>query len=49
MKDEGLALEKKDEEGAKRAPWVPPVVNRIRAGSAEFGDVSRADAQPGFS
>lgn len=31
------------------APWVRPELFRFEAGAAEFGDVSSADAQPGFS
>jgi hypothetical protein len=34
---------------AKAATWVRPQLCRFRAGAAEFGDVSNADAQPGFS
>lgn len=30
-------------------PWVRPELLRFEAGAAEFGDVSQADAQPGFS
>ena len=33
----------------ERKVWVTPQVNEIRAGSAEFGDVTFADAQPGFA
>jgi len=29
--------------------WVRPEINRLEAGAAEFGDVSNADSQPGFS
>jgi hypothetical protein len=29
--------------------WVPPEIVRFEAGAAEFGDVSKPDAQPGFS
>jgi hypothetical protein len=29
--------------------WVRPELLRLEAGTAEFGDVSSADAQPGFS
>ncbi|HET9638356.1 MAG TPA: hypothetical protein VFP12_04040 [Allosphingosinicella sp.] len=32
-----------------RTEWTSPEVNRLEAGAAEFGDVSSADAQPGFS
>lgn len=32
-----------------RTEWIRPEANRLEAGSAEFGDVSSADAQPGFS
>jgi hypothetical protein len=32
-----------------RAEWVRPEMNRLEAGAAEFGDVSSADAMPGFS
>jgi hypothetical protein len=31
------------------APWVRPELCRLEAGAAEFGDISSADAQPGFS
>lgn len=34
--------------GAK-ADWTRPELCRLDAGAAEFGDVSSADAQPGFS
>jgi len=31
------------------ALWVRPALIRLEAGAAEFGDVSSADSQPGFS
>jgi hypothetical protein len=31
------------------ASWVRPELCRLQAGAAEFGDVSNADGQPGFS
>ena len=30
-------------------PWTRPELCRLEAGAAEFGDVSNADGQPGFS
>ncbi|MET1113125.1 MAG: hypothetical protein ABWX67_16525 [Allosphingosinicella sp.] len=32
-----------------RTEWVRPEVTGLEAGAAEFGDVSNADSQPGFS
>jgi hypothetical protein len=32
-----------------KAEWTRPQLCRFDAGAAEFGDVSSADAQPGFS
>lgn len=32
-----------------KAEWVRPEMGRLVAGAAEFGDVSNADSQPGFS
>lgn len=31
------------------ASWARPEVLRFEAGAAEFGDISSADSQPGFS
>ena len=33
----------------EKKSWEVPVVYRIRIGDAEFGDISSADGQPGFS
>jgi hypothetical protein len=39
-----------DSKPAKSATrWLRPELSRFEAGAAEFGDVSSADAQPGFS
>ena len=41
-------IDKVESKGPK-AEWTPPELCRFAAGAAEFGDVSSADAQPGFS